>query len=92
MLICMREIVMSKVGSNEAETSAHSSVVTDLKEQLFRNPLGHDQAITTSSSDPGRSGNGEVMAGLAQRGRDGLDVQASAGDVFILGVVVAHGC
>lgn len=38
VLICMRETVMSKVGSNEAETSAHSSVVTDLKEQLFRSP------------------------------------------------------
>lgn len=34
MLISMRETVMGKMGSNEVETSAQSSVLTNLKEQL----------------------------------------------------------
>lgn len=46
----------------------------------------------TSSSDLGRSGNSKMMAGSAQQGRDGLDGQESAGDVFILRVLVAYGC
>lgn len=38
MLIPMREIVMSEVGSSKGERSGHNSVLTDLEEQLFRNP------------------------------------------------------
>lgn len=38
MLISMRQTVMGKMGSNEAETSVQSSLLTNLKEQLLRDP------------------------------------------------------
>lgn len=37
MLISVRETVMGKMGSSEVETSVQSSVLTNLKEQLWRN-------------------------------------------------------
>lgn len=92
MFISMREIVTGKMGSNEVETSVQSSALTNLKEQLLRNPKSHNQAITSSTRDQGKSGNDEVMAGLAQQGRKVPCVQASAGADFILGVVLARGC
>lgn len=76
---------MGKMGSNEVETSVPSSVLTNLKEQLLRDPKSHNQAITSSARDQGKSSNDEVMAGLAQQRRKGLCVQASAGAAFISG-------
>lgn len=49
--------VMSKVGNNKAETSACFSEILKVMIKL----------LTTSRSDPGRMGNGEVMASLAEQ-------------------------
>lgn len=68
MLISMRETVMGKVESNEVETSVQSSVLTNLKEQLLRNPCSHNQAITSSTGDQEKSGNDEMRQTWHSRG------------------------
>lgn len=68
MLVSMREIVMGKMGSNEVETSVQSTVLTNLKEQLLRNISSHNQAITSSTRDQGKSGNDEMRQAWHSRG------------------------